>query len=100
MTPDLQKSSKNLKFIKKIFLLKTTKNGLIYVPKTISCCFGEFLALNLNIRTWSFLKNFMTPDLAKNSKSLKFLKKLFLLETTKNILIHVPNTISGSFGEF
>ena len=51
MTPDLQKSSKNLKYIKKIFLLKTTKNGLIYVPKTISGCFGEFLALNLNIRT-------------------------------------------------
>ena len=54
----------------------------------------------MKIRTKPFLKNFMTPDLQKSSENLKFLKNFFLLETTKNVLIHVPNTISGSFGEF
>ena len=54
----------------------------------------------MKMRTEPFLKNFMTPDLQKSSKNLKFLKKLILLETTNNVLIHLANTISGSFSEF
>ena len=100
MTLDLQKSSKNLKFFKKFFLLETTKKVLIYVPNTILGSFSEFQAHIFNIRTQSFLKNFMTPDLQKSSKNLKFFKKFFLLETTKKVLIDVPNTILGSFSEF
>ena len=100
MTPDLQKSSKKLKFFKKFFLLETTQKVLIHVQNNIAGSFGEFQALILKIRTKSFLKNFMTPDLLKSSKKLKFFKNFFLLETTQKVLIHVPNNIAGSFGEF
>ena len=100
MTPDLQKSSKKLKFFKKFLLLETTQKVLIHVPNNILGSFGEFQALFLKIRTQSFLKNFMTPDLQKSSKKLKFFKKFFLLETTQKVLIHVPNNIAGSFGVF
>ena len=54
----------------------------------------------MKMKTWSFLKNFMTPDLQKSSKNLEIIKKKFFLEITKKVLIHVPNNISGSFGEF
>ena len=54
----------------------------------------------MKMRTYSFLKNFMTPDLQKSSKNLEILKKIFFLETTKKVLIHVRNNISGSFGKF
>ena len=54
----------------------------------------------MKIRTKSFLKNFMTPDLQKSSKNLEMLKKIFLLETTKKVLFHVRNNILGRFGEF
>ena len=54
----------------------------------------------MKIRTYSFLKNFMTPDLQKSSKNLEILKNFFFLGTTKKVLIHVRNNISGSFGEF
>ena len=42
MTPDLQKSSKNLEILKKIFFLETTKKVLINVQNNISGSFGEF----------------------------------------------------------
>ena len=54
----------------------------------------------MKMKTWSFLKNFMTPDLQKSSKNLEIIKKKFFLETTIKVLIHVRNNISGSFGEF
>ena len=54
----------------------------------------------MKMRTEQFLKNFITPDLQKSSKNLKFLKKVILLETTKNVLIHLAITIFGSFSEF
>ena len=100
MTPDLQKSSKKLKFFKNFCLLETTQKVLIHVPNNILGSFGEFQALILKKRTWSFLKNFMTLDLQKSSKKLEFVKNFFLLETTQKVLIHVPNNIAGSFGEF
>ena len=100
MTPDLKKSSKKLKFFKKYFLLETTQKVLIHVQNNISGSFGEFQAIILKIRTQSFSKNFMTPDMQESSKKLKFFKKFFLLETTQKVLIHVPNNISGSFAEF
>ena len=100
MTPYLEKSSKNLKFCKNFFFLKQSKKVLIYVLNTILGGFSEFQAPIFNIRTQSFLKNFMTPDLQKSSKNLEFFKNFFLLETTKKVLIYVPNTILGSFSEF
>ena len=42
----------------------------------------------------------MTQDLDKSSKNLKFFKKIFLHQTTKKVLIPVPNNIQGSFWEF
>ena len=42
MTSDLQKSSKNLKILKKIFWRETTKKVLIYVLNVVSGSFGEF----------------------------------------------------------
>ena len=54
----------------------------------------------MKIRTYLFFKKLITPDLKKVSKSLNFFKKKILFETTKKVLILVPNTISGNFGEF
>ena len=54
----------------------------------------------MKIRTKSFLKNFLTPDLQKNSKNLEISKKKFFLETTKRVLIHIGNNISDSFCDF
>ena len=53
----------------------------------------------MKIRTKSFLKHFMNPDLQKSSKNLEILKKFFFSKQLKN-LIHVRNKILGSFGEF
>ena len=100
MTPNQQKSSKNLKFFKKFFLLETTQESLNLRSEHHLGSFSEFQAHIFNKRTQSFLKNFMTPDLQKSSKNLKFFKKNFLLETTKKVLIYVPKNILGSFSEF
>ena len=100
MTPDLQKSSKKLKFVKKFFFTQNNLEVLIHIPHNIASSFGEFQALLLKMRTQSFLKNFMTPEPQNSSKKLKFFKNFFLLETTQKVLIHVPNNIAGSFGEF
>ena len=54
----------------------------------------------MKMRTYPFFKIFMTSDLQKSSKNLKILKKMFWTETTKKVLIYVPNVVSGSFGEF
>ena len=54
----------------------------------------------MKMRTYSFFKIFMTPDLQKSSKNLKILKNIFSTETTKKVLIYMPNVVSGSFGEF
>ena len=53
----------------------------------------------MKMRTYPFLKIFMTPDLQKSSKNLKIFKKKFWTETIKKVLIYVPNVVSGSFGE-
>ena len=54
----------------------------------------------MKMRTYPFLKIFMTPDLQKSSKNVKIFKKIFGTETTKKALIYIPNIVSGSFGEF
>ena len=54
----------------------------------------------MKMRTHSFFKIFMTPDLQKSSKNLRILKKNFWRETTKKVLINMPNIVSGSFGGF
>ena len=54
----------------------------------------------MKMRTYSFFKIFMTPDLQKSSKNLKILKKSFSTETTKKVLIYIPDAVSDSFGEF
>ena len=53
----------------------------------------------MKMSTYRFLKNFMTPDLQKSSKNMKIFKKIVWTETTKKVLIYVPNVVSGSFGE-
>ena len=100
MTPDLQKSSKNVKIFKKNFGTETTKKVLIYIQSSVPGSFGEFLADMMKMSTYRFLKNFMTPDLRKSSKNVKIFKKIVWTETTKKVLIYVPNVVSGSFGEF
>ena len=42
MTPDLQKSSKNVKIFKKIVWTETTKKVLIDIRNAVSGTFGEF----------------------------------------------------------
>ena len=54
----------------------------------------------MKMRTYPFLKIFMTLDLQKSSNNVKIFKKNFWRETTKKVLIYMPNVISGSFGEF
>ena len=54
----------------------------------------------MKMGTYPFLKIFMTPDLQKSSKNLKIFEKNFWTETTKKVLIYVPNVLSDSFGEF
>ena len=54
----------------------------------------------MKMSTYPFLIIFMTPDLQKSPKNLKIVKKIVWTETTKKVLIYVPNVVSGSFGEF
>ena len=54
----------------------------------------------MKLRTYPFFKIFMTPDLQKRSKYVKIFKKNFGTETTKKVLIHIRNALSGTFGEF
>ena len=54
----------------------------------------------MKMRTKSFFKNFLTPDVQKSSKNLEILKQIFFPETTKKILIHVLDNILSSIGEF
>ena len=54
----------------------------------------------MKMRTSSFFKIFMTPDLQKSSKNVKIFKKIFGTETTKKVLIYIQNAVSGTFGEF
>ena len=48
----------------------------------------------MKIRTYSFLKNFMTPDLQKSSKNLEILKKNFFSRNNQKSLN--SRSISGS----
>ena len=54
----------------------------------------------MKMRTYSFFKIFMTADLQKSWKNVKIFKKNSWTETTKTVLIYMPNVVSGSFGEF
>ena len=54
----------------------------------------------MKMSTYRFLKNFMTPDLQKSLKNVKIFKKIVWTETTKKVLIYIPDAVSGSFGEF
>ena len=54
----------------------------------------------MKMRTSSFFKIFMTPDLQKSSKNVKIFKKIFGTETTKKVLIDIRNAVSGTFCEF
>ena len=72
----------------------------MYIPDAVSGSFREFLVDILKMSTYPFLKIFMTPDLQKSSKNVKIFKKTFWTETTKKVLIYIPNIVSGTSGEF
>ena len=45
-------------------------------------------------------EKFHDPGPGKKFKKFEILQKFFFLETSKKVLIYVPNTVLGSFSEF
>ena len=99
MTPDLQKSSKNLEMLKKFFCSKQPKKSYFTFGTTFWVDLVNFRLNNENEELVVFEK-FHEPGPAKKFKKFGNIQKKFFLETTKKILIHVRNNILGSFGEF
>ena len=114
VTPDMQKKFKKIvnvpNFFKKIFeknflRSKQPRDALKFVRNTICAVHEKFQARisqkSSCLRSISFFKKSVTPDMQKKSKNSPiFEKKFFSLETTLNALKFVRNTICAVHDKF
>ena len=83
VTPDMQKKSKNFKFLEKFFSLETTLNALKFVRNTIcEICSTNFRPVSLKKEVGHFSRNLWPRICKKCQKIANLQKRIFSLETT------------------
>ena len=82
VTPDMQKKSKNFKFLKKFFFARNDPKRLIIRSQHHFCSPQKISGRYLSKKKLVIFQEICDPGYAKKSKNLQFLKKQFFARKT------------------